>query len=64
MEELLISGLVDKVGLDRATAERVVAFLKENADKLPALLQGDVPKEMLDKLPGGLGGLLGGGRSS
>jgi hypothetical protein len=59
MEELL-SGLTEKVGLDKETAEKVIAFLKENAGKLPEMLGGDTMDAIKDKLPGGLGGLLGG----
>lgn len=52
MEEL-INGLVEKVGLDKETAEKVMEFLKENSDKLPEIMGS-----MKDKLPGGLGNLL------
>lgn len=56
----LIEGLINKVGLDKETAEQVVAFLKENADKLPSMLSADgVTQAVKDKLPGGLGGLFG-----
>ncbi len=53
----LIQGLMSKVGLDKATAEKVIAFLKENANDLPAML---AKSGMADKLPGGLGKSLGG----
>ena len=56
----LIDELTAKVGLDRATAEKVVQFLKDNAHRLPELLQGDAARGVMDKLPGGLGGMLGG----
>jgi hypothetical protein len=60
MDEL-INGLVKKVGLDEATAKKVVAFLKENAAQLPAMLAtNETAKSMVDKLPGGVGGMLGG----
>jgi len=61
MEEI-INGLVEKVGLDKATAEKVIAFLKENADKLPALMKDGVGNigDLKGKLPGGLGGMFGG----
>lgn len=58
--EKLISELVARVGLDRSTAEKVAQFLKENAHRLPELLQGDAAKSLADRLPGGLGGMLGG----
>jgi hypothetical protein len=56
----LIAELTDKVGLDRGMAEKVVQFLKDNAHRLPELLQGDAAQGVMDKLPGGLGGMLGG----
>jgi hypothetical protein len=56
----LIDELTAKVGLDRATAEKVVQFLKDNAHRLPELLQSDAARGVMDKLPGGLGGMLGG----
>jgi hypothetical protein len=36
--ENLINELCTKTGVDRATAEKVVAYLKENATRLPELL--------------------------
>tara|TARA_R110002073_G_scaffold300298_1_gene467606 strand:+ start:22848 stop:23012 length:165 start_codon:yes stop_codon:yes gene_type:complete len=54
MEEL-ISGLTEKVGIDKATAEKVVAFLKDHADEVPGWL---AKAGLADKLPGGLGKLL------
>ena len=59
MEEL-INKMVEKVGIDRATAEKVAAFLKEHAADVPRWLQGDAAQGMLDKAKGGLGGMLGG----
>lgn len=56
MEEL-IQKMVDTVGIDRATADKVIAFLKEHADDAIAMLSSSGIK---DKLPGGLGGKLGG----
>jgi len=52
--------LTAKVGLDRGTAEKVVQFLKDNAHRLPELLGSDAAKGVMDKLPGGLGEMLGG----
>jgi hypothetical protein len=37
MEEF-IQQMIEKVGIDRATAEKVIAFLQEHAADLPALL--------------------------
>ncbi|MDB5080820.1 MAG: hypothetical protein JWP00_2744 [Chloroflexi bacterium] len=60
MEEL-VNQLVAKVGIDKATAEKVVAFLKEHATEVPQWLgQNDIAKGVMDKLPGGLGGMFGG----
>lgn len=62
--DAIINGLIEKVGLDKETAEKVIAFLKEHADDLPALLaktglEDKIPEGIKDKIPGGLGGLLG-----
>lgn len=60
MDELL-NGLMTKVGLDEATAKKVIAFLKENAANLPQMLAtNETAKSLVDKLPGGLGSTLGG----
>jgi len=56
MEEF-VQKLVDTVGIDRATADKVIAFLREHADDAVALLSKSGLK---DKLPGGLGDKLGG----
>lgn len=56
MEEF-IQGLVKKVGLSEEKAKEVVEFIKSNADKIPELLKST---GIADKLPKGLGGLLGG----
>jgi len=53
----LINQLVSKVGIDKATAEKVVNFLKENADQVPKWLGS---AGIADKLPGMLGGMFGG----
>ena len=59
--EDLVSGLIEKAGLSPEQADQVVAFLKENAHRIPEWLgQGDIKEAIADKLPGGLGGLLGG----
>ena len=60
MQEL-INQLVEKVGLDEGKASQVVDFLKENAAKVPEWLGGgEMLEGIKDKLPGGLGGMLGG----
>ncbi len=53
--EDFINKMVDKVGIDKATAEKVVAFLKDHAAEAVQLIQGSGIK---DKLPGPLGKLL------
>ena len=61
--EDLVNQLVAKVGIDKATAEKVVNFLKEHASEIPKWLgENDIAKGMMDKLPGGLGGMLGGNK--
>jgi len=46
-----------KVGIDRATADKVIDFLKDHAEDAVKLLQ---KSGIADKLPGGLGDKLGG----
>jgi ABC-type proline/glycine betaine transport system substrate-binding protein len=53
MEEM-INKLTQVVGIDKATAEKVAAFLKDHADQIPKWLGGDLKS----KLPGGLGKLF------
>ena len=52
-----IDKMVEKVGIDKATAEKVVAFLKDHADDAVMVLQRT---GITDKLPGGLGSKLSG----
>lgn len=54
--EDFVNKMVEKVGIDKATAEKVMAFLKEHADDAVAYLQ---KSGVADKLPGGLGDKLG-----
>lgn len=56
MEEF-IQKMVEKVGIDRATADKVIEFLKEHSDDAVQLISKSGIK---DKLPGGLGDKLGG----
>ena len=51
-----VQKMVDKVGIDKATAEKVINFLKEHADDALVYLQ---KSGLADKLPGGLGDKLG-----
>jgi hypothetical protein len=55
MEEFA-NKMADKVGIDRATADKVIEFLKDHADDAVALLS---KSGIADKLPGGLGDKLG-----
>lgn len=50
--EDFVNKMSEKVGIDKSTAEKVVAFLKEHADDAMKYLQSSGVK---DKLPGGLG---------
>jgi hypothetical protein len=38
--EKLINDMVQRVGIDRATAERVCTYLRDNASRLPEMLEG------------------------
>jgi len=51
-----VQKMVDKVGIDKATAMKVIDFLKEHADDAVAYIQ---KSGVADKLPGGLGDKLG-----
>ena len=56
----MIEQLVMKTGISKEQAESVVDFLKQNAHKLPEWLgQSEIAKDLVGKLPGGLGKLLG-----
>lgn len=57
MDEI-ITGLIEKVGLDENQAQAVIAFLQQHADKLPALLAGG---GLGGQASGLLGGLMSGG---
>lgn len=48
--------MADKVGIDRATADKVIEFLKDHAEDAVALLS---KSGVADRLPGGLGSKLG-----
>lgn len=51
-----VQKMIDKVGIDKATAMKVIDFLKEHADDAVKYLQ---TSGVADKLPGGLGDKLG-----
>jgi hemerythrin-like domain-containing protein len=55
MEELM-NKLVEKTGIDRSTAQKVIDFLHEHKDDVLHALEKSTLK---DKLPGGLGDKLG-----
>ncbi len=54
--EDFVEKMVEKVGIDRSTAEKVLEFLKEHAHDAIAYLE---KSSLKDKLPGGLGKLFG-----
>ena len=54
--EDFVNKMVEKVGIDKATAEKVIAFLKDHAEDAVKYLQ---TSGLADKLPGGLGDQLG-----
>jgi len=54
--EDFVDKMVEKVGIDKATAHRVIDFLKDHADEAVGYLQ---KSGLADKLPGGIGDKLG-----
>lgn len=54
--EDFVNQMVEKVGIDKATAEKVIAFLTEHKEDALKFLQSS---GIADKLPGGLGDKLG-----
>lgn len=54
MEEF-VDKMVEKVGIDKETAHKVIAFLKDHSDDAIKYLQESGIK---DKLPGGIGKLF------
>ena len=56
----LMEGLVTKCGLSEEQGVKVVAYLKEHAHELPKLLGStELGKGLVDKLPAGVGSMLG-----
>lgn len=53
--EDFVNKMVEKVGIDKATAEKVLAFLKDHSEDALQYLQSSGIK---DKLPGALGKLF------
>jgi hypothetical protein len=56
----LIKMISEKVGVDEATAERVVGFIQEHIHELPGLLAQGGASGLADQAKGLLGGFLGG----
>ena len=57
----LMEGLVTKCGLSEEQGVKVVAYLEEHAHELPKLLGSTgVGKGLMEKLPAGVGSMLGG----
>lgn len=57
--EDMIEKMIAKTGIDRATCEKVVGFLKDHAADVPGwIASNDTAKAVVAKVPG-LGGLLG-----
>ena len=58
MQEM-ISGLIEKCGLSEEQADKVAAFMQENASRVPEWLgESDAAKNIAKKLPGGIGDLF------
>ena len=57
--ETLVTQIASKVGLSEEQARKVVEFLMENKDDVIGALGSGALGAVKDKLPGGLGGLLG-----
>jgi hypothetical protein len=53
--EEFLAKMSEKCGIDKKTAEKVVAFLKDHADDVAEYV---TKSGMKDKLPGGLGKLF------
>ena len=55
--EDIVAKLTEKVGIDKATAEKIIAFLQDHKEDVIKALQSSAVK---DHLPGGLGDKIGG----
>lgn len=58
MVEQFATQMAQKVGISEAQAKAVIDFLRENADKVPALLGSKAAEDIKSKLPGGIGKLF------
>jgi len=57
--ESIISGLVEKAGISKEQAEKVIEYLKEHSDDVLQWLQEKGALDAVkDKLPGGIGDLF------
>ena len=54
--EDFVQKMIDKTGIDKDQAHKVIEFLKDHADEAVAYIQ---KSGVLNKLPGGLGDKLG-----
>ncbi len=54
--EDFVNKMVEKVGIDKATAEKVISFLTDHKEDALKFLQSS---GIADKLPGGIGDKLG-----
>ena len=57
--ESIIEGLVEKVGISKEQADKVIEYLKENSGQVLGWLQDKgISDAVKDKIPGGLGNLF------
>jgi hypothetical protein len=57
--EKLISEMCERTGISREQAEKVVSFMKENATRLPQMLQGGNGGGMASNIAGKVSGMMG-----
>jgi hypothetical protein len=57
--EKLINELCERTGISREQAEKVVAFMKDNAGRIPQLLQGGNGGGMAAGIAGKVGDMFG-----
>ncbi len=55
-KDQIVEQIAEKVGISKEQADQVIQFLMDNKDEILKFLGS---KAVKDKLPGGLGGLLG-----
>lgn len=59
----LINDICEKTGLDRANAEKVAGYLKDNVTRIPAMLQGGDGSKGIGDVASKIGGAFAGKRS-